>query len=171
MENRLNFCTKPKLTVFRLRYASFRDDCLLESGRFFGFMIWVKDDCFESVRISCSRIQSTQFIRTVIEFMSETFKRFSFHYCKYRRDENQLYVFADDSVPRWLTSAYHVDFDSMAGADKFGNIYFVRLPQDVSDEIEDDPTGGKIKWEHQRRLKRLCNFMSVMWWHVCRKHL
>jgi splicing factor 3B subunit 3 len=71
----------------------------------------------------------------------------SFHFCKYRRDENQLYIFADDSVPRWLTSSYHVDFDSMAGADKFGNIYFARLPQDVSDEIEEDPTGGKIKWE------------------------
>ncbi|KAL0539295.1 hypothetical protein IC582_023498 [Cucumis melo] len=71
----------------------------------------------------------------------------SFHYCKYRRDENQLYIFADDSVPRWLTASYHVDFDTMAGADKFGNIYFVRLPQDVSDEIEEDPTGGKIKWE------------------------
>lgn len=71
----------------------------------------------------------------------------SFHYCKYRRDENQLYIFADDSVPRWLTAAYHVDFDTMAGADKFGNIYFARLPQDLSDEIEEDPTGGKIKWE------------------------
>ncbi|XP_023542630.1 spliceosome-associated protein 130 A-like [Cucurbita pepo subsp. pepo] len=71
----------------------------------------------------------------------------SFHYCKYRRDENQLYIFADDSVPRWITASYHVDFDTMAGADKFGNIYFVRLPQDVSDEIEEDPTGGKIKWE------------------------
>lgn len=71
----------------------------------------------------------------------------SFHYCKYRRDENQLYIFADDSVPRWLTASHHVDFDTMAGADKFGNVYFVRLPQDVSDEIEEDPTGGKIKWE------------------------
>ncbi|KAK7310260.1 hypothetical protein RJT34_07662 [Clitoria ternatea] len=71
----------------------------------------------------------------------------SFHYCKYRRDENQLYIFADDCVPRWLTAAYHIDFDTMAGADKFGNIYFVRLPQDVSDEIEEDPTGGRIKWE------------------------
>ncbi|KAM7270665.1 hypothetical protein ACFE04_029879 [Oxalis oulophora] len=71
----------------------------------------------------------------------------SFHFCKYRRDENQLYIFADDTVPRWLTAAYHVDFDTMAGSDKFGNIYFVRLPQDVSDEIEEDPTGGKIKWE------------------------
>lgn len=39
----------------------------------------------------------------------------------------------------------------MAGADKFGNIYFVRLPQDVSDEIEEDPTGGKIKWEQGSR--------------------
>ncbi|RLN07765.1 Splicing factor 3B subunit 3 [Panicum miliaceum] len=69
----------------------------------------------------------------------------SFHYCKYRRDENQLYIFADDSVPRWLTAAQHIDFDTMAGADKFGNIYFARLPQDISDEIEEDPTGGKIK--------------------------
>ncbi|KAF6148902.1 hypothetical protein GIB67_014273 [Kingdonia uniflora] len=71
----------------------------------------------------------------------------SFHYCKYRRDENQLYIFADDSVPRWLTASYHIDFDTMAGADKFGNVYFARLSQDVSDEIEEDPTGGKIKWE------------------------
>ncbi|PRQ45551.1 putative transcription factor WD40-like family [Rosa chinensis] len=71
----------------------------------------------------------------------------SFHYCKYRRDENQLYIFADDCVPRWLTASFHIDFDTMAGADKFGNVYFVRLPQDVSDEIEEDPTGGRIKWE------------------------
>ncbi|KAJ3669496.1 hypothetical protein LUZ60_011446 [Juncus effusus] len=71
----------------------------------------------------------------------------SFHYCKYRREENQLYIFADDSVPRWLTAAHHIDFDTMAGADKFGNLYFARLPQDLSEEIEEDPTGGKIKWE------------------------
>jgi splicing factor 3B subunit 3 len=50
-------------------------------------------------------------------------------------------------VPRWLTAAHHIDFDTMAGADKFGNIYFARLPQDTSDEIEEDPTGGRIKWE------------------------
>ncbi|KAL3683395.1 hypothetical protein R1sor_001417 [Riccia sorocarpa] len=74
----------------------------------------------------------------------------SFHYVKYRRDENQLYTFADDSCPRWLTASLHIDFDTMAGADKFGNIYFMRLPQDVSEEIEDDPTGGKIKWEQGR---------------------
>lgn len=83
----------------------------------------------------------------------------SFHYCKYRWDENQLYIFADDCVPRWLTASYHIDFDTMAGADKFGNIYFVRLPQDVSDEIEEDPTGGRIKWE-QGKLNGAPNKME-----------
>ncbi|KAF9586806.1 hypothetical protein IFM89_039968 [Coptis chinensis] len=71
----------------------------------------------------------------------------SFHFCKYRRDENQIYNFADDSLPRWLTASYRIDFDTMAGADKFGNIYFTRIPQHISDRIEEDPTGGKIKWE------------------------
>ncbi|KAB1217986.1 Splicing factor 3B subunit 3 [Morella rubra] len=90
----------------------------------------------------------------------------SFHYCKYRRDENQLYIFADDSVPRWLTASYHIDFDTMAGADKFGNVYFVRLPQDVSDEIEEDPTGGKIKWE-QGKLNGAPNKMEeIVQFHV-----
>ncbi|ERN13109.1 hypothetical protein AMTRI_Chr11g93760 [Amborella trichopoda] len=90
----------------------------------------------------------------------------SFHYVKYRRDENQLYIFADDSVPRWLTASYHIDFDTMAGSDKFGNIYFVRLPQDVSDEIEEDPTGGKIKWE-QGRLNGAPNKMEeIVQFHV-----
>ena len=69
---------------------------------------------------------------------------------KYRRDENQLYIFADDISPRWLTSALHIDFDTMAGGDKFGNVYMARLPVEISEEIEEDPTGGKIKWESGR---------------------
>jgi splicing factor 3B subunit 3 len=31
----------------------------------------------------------------------------------------------------------------MAGGDKFGNFCVVRVPQDMSQIIEDDPTGGK----------------------------
>ncbi|KAJ6322844.1 hypothetical protein OIU77_012646 [Salix suchowensis] len=91
--------------------------------------------------VSCIRVLDPSHLMFLVSTLQ------SFHFCKYRRDENQLYIFADDSVPRWLTASYHVDFDTMAGADKFGNVYFVRLPQDVSDEIEEDPTGGKIKWE------------------------
>lgn len=31
----------------------------------------------------------------------------------------------------------------MVGADKFGNVCVVRIPQDMSRIVEDDPTGGK----------------------------
>lgn len=46
----------------------------------------------------------------------------SFHYVKYRAAENQMYAFADDTTPRWLTAAQPLDYNTIAGADKFGNI-------------------------------------------------
>ena len=110
---------------------------------------WVPYDHCSAYAIACHSPDSPwlpSFISDILSVWCH-FLLQSFHYCKYRRDENQLYIFADDSVPRWLTAAQHIDFDTMAGADKFGNIYFARLPQDISDEIEEDPTGGKIKWE------------------------
>lgn len=60
-----------------------------------------------------------------------------------------LSIFADDTNPRWLTTRYVVcyfchqifsvplDADTMAGADKFGNIFACQLPQDVTEEVED----------------------------------
>ena len=35
----------------------------------------------------------------------------------------------------------------MATADKFGNVAVVRLPPDVTDEVEEDPTGSKAIWD------------------------
>ena len=35
--------------------------------------------------------------------------------------------------------------DTLVGADKFGNVFVARLPGNVSQEIEDDPTGGKME--------------------------
>jgi len=71
----------------------------------------------------------------------------SFHFLKYKRQENQLIVFADDTHPRWITAACRLDYDTMAGADKFGNITVIRLPQDVSDDVDEDPTGTKALWD------------------------
>ncbi|CAI7765258.1 unnamed protein product [Closterium sp. NIES-53] len=71
----------------------------------------------------------------------------SFHYVQHSRQENQLFVFADDVTPRWLTSALRIDFDTMAGGDKFGNVCLVRLPGEISEEIEEDQTGGRVKWD------------------------
>jgi len=69
----------------------------------------------------------------------------SIQFVKYKKSDNQLYIFADEIVPRWLTSTVVLDYDTIAGADKFGNIFIARLPSQVSDEIEEDPTVSKFK--------------------------
>lgn len=71
----------------------------------------------------------------------------SFFYLRYKRQENQLSIFADDTTPRWITTASLLDCDTVAGADKFGNISVIRLPTAISDEIDEDPTGVKALWD------------------------
>lgn len=71
----------------------------------------------------------------------------SFHFVRYKRMENQLIIFADDTNPRWVTAACLLDYDTVAGADKFGNISIIRLPQNISDDVDEDPTGTKALWD------------------------
>ena len=49
----------------------------------------------------------------------------SFSFVRYKHQENQLVVFADDTSPRWITCSTMLDFSSVAGADKFGNVTVV----------------------------------------------
>ncbi len=72
----------------------------------------------------------------------------SIHFVKLNMSssENQLVVYADDSVPRHLTTFCMLDYDTICGSDKFGNIFVLRLPSDVSDDI-DNPTGSKMLWD------------------------
>nr|7B9C_A Chain A, Splicing factor 3B subunit 3 [synthetic construct] len=60
----------------------------------------------------------------------------SFIWVRYKRNENQLIIFADDTYPRWVTTASLLDYDTVAGADKFGNICVVRLPPNTNDEVD-----------------------------------
>ena len=67
----------------------------------------------------------------------------SFHFVRYKREDGSMYVVADDVQPRHVTAALPLDYDTVAGGDKFGNIFVQRLAADISEEIEEDPTGGK----------------------------
>ncbi|XP_022661518.1 splicing factor 3B subunit 3-like [Varroa jacobsoni] len=71
----------------------------------------------------------------------------SFFFVRYRRQENQLNIFADDFSPRWTTASCMVDYRTIAGADKFGNVAVLRLPSEVSDEVDEDPTGVRSLWD------------------------
>eukprot|EP01119_Soliformovum_irregulare_P015210 TRINITY_DN424_c0_g1_i1.p1 TRINITY_DN424_c0_g1~~TRINITY_DN424_c0_g1_i1.p1 ORF type:complete len:1199 (+),score=332.07 TRINITY_DN424_c0_g1_i1:182-3778(+) len=86
------------------------------------------------------------------------------HFAKYKKSDNQIYVFADQPTPRWVTSFQMLDYDTVASADKFGNIFISRLPSQTSDEVEEDPTGSKFKVEQgylngaPHKLEDVCIF-------------
>lgn len=71
--------------------------------------------------------------------------REGFHVLKYRRADNQLFVLSDDSVPRWITAGCVLDYHTVVGADKFDNIFTVRIPQEVKNDEGGDISGLRLK--------------------------
>ncbi|KNC86365.1 splicing factor 3B subunit 3 [Sphaeroforma arctica JP610] len=71
----------------------------------------------------------------------------SWHFLKYKSDQNFMVIFADDTLPRWVTTGCVLDYDTICGADKFGNVYLLRLPSGAVDDIDDDPSGTKVIWQ------------------------
>ena len=63
----------------------------------------------------------------------------SFFFLEYRREQNELALFADDTTPRYVTCATLLDYDTVAGADKFGNVFVLRLPETAT---ADDAVSG-----------------------------
>lgn len=66
---------------------------------------------------------------------------------KYKKRENQLIIFADDTNPRWITSTCILDYDTVGMSDKFGNVSIMRLPHSINDDVDEDPTGNKALWD------------------------
>ncbi|KAB7499912.1 Splicing factor 3B subunit 3, partial [Armadillidium nasatum] len=71
----------------------------------------------------------------------------SVFFIRYKRQENQLIIYMDDTHQRWVTTSCMLDYDTVSLADKFGNISIVRMGQDVSDDVDEDPTGNKALWD------------------------
>ena len=69
----------------------------------------------------------------------------SIHYLKFSKD--QLVMFADNSTPRWVTCMCPLDFRTIAGADKFGNIFVTRLADGVNDDMDVDASGKNWMWD------------------------
>lgn len=97
-------------------------------------------------RIYCSDVQESVF------------------FVRYKRAENQLIIFADDTHPRWITATTLLDYDTIATADKFGNVSILRLPHSVSDDVDEDPTGTKSLWDRgllsgaSQKSENICTF-------------
>jgi len=85
---------------------------------------------------------NTQGSRIIVGDMQE-----SISFAVYKAPENRLLVFADDIQPRWTTATAMIDYTTVAGGDRFGNIFVNRLNTKVSDQVDDDPTGAGILHE------------------------
>jgi splicing factor 3B subunit 3 len=85
-------------------------------------------------------------------------------FMRYKHDENQLIIFADDSSPRFVTSLAILDFNTVAIGEKFGSLFVLRLPSDATDDVNVDPTGDKGLWDRgvlngaSQKLELLCSF-------------
>jgi len=75
----------------------------------------------------------TQGSRVVISDVQE-----SVSLATYKHVDNKFLVFCDDFISRWTTATIMMDYDTIAGGDKFGNIWVVRCPPDVSQAADDD---------------------------------
>lgn len=71
----------------------------------------------------------------------------SIFWATYKATENRLLVFADDGQPRWTTCSTMLDYDTVALGDKFGNVIINRIPQFVSEDVDNDPTGSNVMHE------------------------
>ena len=85
-------------------------------------------------------IQAVSATRIIVGDLAE-----SFHFVKYKRADNEFLLFADDVAPRWLTATCALVLNTLAGADKFGNVYVCRLPQEVADDVEE----GQLLWRRR----------------------
>ena len=78
----------------------------------------------------------------------------SLFYMKYKKAENQLYIYADDSTSRHISCTLQLDYDTVCGADKFGNIFIARLPSEISAQVrclvQITQPSPKLAWKLQR---------------------
>jgi splicing factor 3B subunit 3 len=85
-------------------------------------------------------------------------------YVVYKQQENLLIAFVDDVVARWTTCTTMVDYETVAGGDKFGNLWLLRCPQKASEEADEDGAGAHLVHERQylqgapNRAVLMCHF-------------
>lgn len=68
----------------------------------------------------------------------------SVHYAVYKQTENKLISFANDTISRATTATTMVDYETVAGGDRYGNLWIVRCPADVSELSDNDTTGNTL---------------------------
>jgi len=86
----------------------------------------------------------TQGSRIIVSDVSE-----SVSMVVYKFQENKLIPFVDDTIARWTTCTTMVDYETVAGGDKFGNLWLLRCPTKASEEADEEGSGAHLQHEKQ----------------------
>ncbi|KAL0245361.1 hypothetical protein GEMRC1_009440 [Eukaryota sp. GEM-RC1] len=86
----------------------------------------------------------------------------SVFYLKYRPESNIFQLFAEDPLPRHITSSCALDQDSIAFGDKFGTFSAVRISAEVTSDVEDDPLAYKGLREDSMHLSTSPNLTESL---------
>ena len=73
----------------------------------------------------------------------------SYHFVKFDKANSIMTPFCDDCTPRFPLSTVLLDRATVASGDRFGNFVVLRIPAEVSDDAEVDPSGVGMVWEHR----------------------
>ncbi len=84
----------------------------------------------------------TQGSRIIVSDVQE-----SVTYVVYKYQENRLIPFVDDMIARWTTCSTMVDYETVAGGDKFGNLWLLRCPAKASEEADEEGSGAHLVHE------------------------
>jgi splicing factor 3B subunit 3 len=68
-------------------------------------------------------------------------QRESLTYVVHKEEGNRLISFVDDTVARYTTCSAMNDYETSVGGDKFGNIWMLRCPADVSASSDEEGAG------------------------------
>eukprot|EP00474_Spongospora_subterranea_P009375 CRZ09833.1 hypothetical protein [Spongospora subterranea] len=68
----------------------------------------------------------------------------SVHFVRFYRNEKQFDIVADSTEPRFLTSITVLDYNTIAGFDKFGNMFTSRLPLESQLELSSSESGPQV---------------------------
>ena len=85
-------------------------------------------------------------------------------YVVYKHQDNLLIPFVDDVVARYTTCTTMVDYETVAGGDKFGNLWLLRCPAKASEEMDEEGAGAHLVHERQylqgapNRLALQCHY-------------
>ncbi len=142
----LTFLHKTEVEDIPLAVASFNGKLLAGVGKSLRLYDLGKKKLLRKCEFSeypnCIIKLETQGFRILVSDVQE-----SIHYTAYRPMENRFVLFADDSTPRYMTCSTMVDYNTVAGGDKFGNFFVNRIPAETSEEVDEDPTGTKMIYQ------------------------